>query len=122
MVRGHMEVGDRGITLSKALAWTIVTGLCVAAYWLGSEMRHTQTTLEGLVKQQTERHAETMSYRRDIEQQSREQDRRIRVLEAAREASTSEMTALRRDLTGFRQDMRDLKELIEGLQEELRRQ
>lgn len=122
MVTKHMEVSDRGVTLSKGLAWTVVTGLVAAAFWLGSEMRHTQTTLEGLVSQQAERHAETMSYRRDIEQQAREQDRRIRVLEAARQASTSEMTALRRDLTGFRQDMRDLKELIEGLQEALRRQ
>lgn len=106
MVKDHIEVSDRGITLSKTLAWTIVTGLVLAAFWLGSEMRGTQEALKSLVAQQNDSRVETADFRRDT-------DRRIRILESSRASNDSELVALRRDVTSVSQDIRDMKELLE---------
>lgn len=109
-MKQHIDVSDRGITLSKGLAWTIVSGLVAAAIWLGLEVGGTRTTLDGLVADQTSRHQETQRIRRDT-------DLRLRALETARASDGGEIAALRRDLTSFREDIRDLKELMRRMLE-----
>lgn len=111
-MKQHIQVGDRGITLSKSLAWTIVAGLVGAAVWLGIEVGNTRSTLDGLVAAQEVRHAETQRIRRDT-------DLRLRALETARATDGGEIAALRRDLTSFREDIRDLKDILRTLERRL---
>lgn len=106
---------DRGVTINKSLAWTMIAGLIGAGLWLGTELSGTKTALISLASEQSQRHAETIQYRRDAEQ-------RFRALEMSRATDGSEIGALRRDLTEFRTDIRELKDLLRGLEGQLGRQ
>ena len=41
----HIENSDRGLTISKPLAWSMATGLALAALWLGTEVGSIRTEL-----------------------------------------------------------------------------
>lgn len=100
---------DRGITLNKSLAWTMVVGLVAAGLWLGTETASTRGMVENLSLQQSERHAETLAQRRET-------DVRLRALETSRATQDSELTALRRDLTDFRSELREAVQLLRRIQ------
>lgn len=101
----RIQSDERGITVNKSLAWAMVTGLVAAGVWIGTETASTKQALGAILRAQETNRAETQSFRSAI-------DTRVRSLESARSAGDSEMNALRRDLTAFREDMRELKELL----------
>jgi hypothetical protein len=100
---------DRGLTLNKSLAWTIVVSLIGAGMWLGSEMVSTKNMVLDIRESQVRQDADRAQYRREV-------DLRIRALETSRATDGSEIGALRRDLTEFRTEIRDditdLKDLL----------
>jgi len=54
MNRPHIEQNDRGITLNKSLAWTMLVGLLGAGVWLGANMTETQESVSSLAARQSE--------------------------------------------------------------------
>jgi hypothetical protein len=54
MKRPHIEQSDRGITLNKSLAWTMMAGLLGAGIWLGTNLTMTQGAVETLKTRQAE--------------------------------------------------------------------
>ena len=46
--RRHIENADRGITLSKSLAWTILAGLITGGMWLGGEIASARRSIDDL--------------------------------------------------------------------------
>jgi septal ring factor EnvC (AmiA/AmiB activator) len=54
MNRPHIEQNDRGITLNKSLAWTMLVGLLGAGVWLGANMTETQEAVSTLADRQSE--------------------------------------------------------------------
>ena len=117
----RIQGDERGITVNKSLAWTMVGGLLAAGLWLGTQITETKgaivntaSELSSLARTQTERHAETVQVRRET-------DARLRLLENSRAADSSEITALRRDLTAFRSDIQDLKTLLRSVENSLGR-
>jgi hypothetical protein len=105
---------DRGITLNKQLAWVITVGLICAGLWLGSEVVGTKNMVLDIRASQIRQDEDRAQYRRDV-------DQRLRALENARATDGSELSALRRDLTSFRaeirEDITDLKDLLRETQQ-----
>lgn len=108
----RIQTDERGITINKTLAWTMVVALISASILAGREFQKTQSSITALADTQTQRHNETLTFRRDTEN-------RIRSLEAARATDGSEIGALRRDLTSFRSDIQELKQLLRSLERSL---
>lgn len=54
MNRPHIEQSDRGITINKSLAWTMVAGLLGAGVWLGANMTETQEAVSTISDRQAE--------------------------------------------------------------------
>lgn len=46
----HIENSDRGLTINRSLAWTIVTSLVVAVFWGGSTVQGTRSSIESLTQ------------------------------------------------------------------------
>lgn len=103
---------ERGITINKSLAWSMVAGLVAAGLWFGTETAGTKAAITNLSVTQAQRHSETLQYRREAES-------RLRALETARATDGSELAALRRDLTAFRADVRELTQLLRNFEDRL---
>ena len=110
----RIQSDERGITVNKTLAWLMLGGLLSAGFWLGTEISGTKSAVDNLAATQTRRHNETLAFRSDTES-------RIRLLETSRASDNSEAQALRRDISGLREDFREFKEIIRDLEQELRR-
>lgn len=110
----RIQNDERGITINKTLAWTMLTGLIVSGVVIGTETANTRAAIDSLIKAQDASRVETQTFRGGI-------DQRIRSLETARATGESETTALRRDLTAFREEMRELKDLLRSLERSLNR-
>jgi|SRR6056297_1535185 len=54
MNKPMIENSDRGITINKSLAWTMVVGLLGAGLWLGTQMAEVRTSLDVLNERQSE--------------------------------------------------------------------
>lgn len=105
---------DRGITINKQLAWAMILGLVGAGIWLGTETASTKSMIQSLADQQTQRHAETLSQRRET-------DSRLRALESSRATADSELGALRRDFNEWRSETRRSDQAIQDAIKELTR-
>ena len=105
----RMQADERGLTINKSLAWTIVVALVMAGLWLGSTTTAMRTAVEAQSAIQTSHHFETIEYRRDAEG-------RLRTMEASHAINGTEISALRRDLSSFRQDMGELEALLRSIE------
>lgn len=101
----RIQQDERGITVNKSLAWTMVVGLISAGLFLGNLTASTQAAVESLAEVQTQRHTETLTFRRDTET-------RIRILESARSATDSENTGMRRDIQEIKTLLRAIEQSI----------
>lgn len=97
----HIETSDRGITISKSLAWTMIAGLIGAGVWMGSNLSGTKTLLETISTQQGDARDERLRL-----------EARLRAVEASRASDAVELSGLRRDLTEFRAELRDVAALL----------
>lgn len=105
----RIQNDERGITVNKSLAWTILGTMVLAGIWLGTETAGMKAAVQSLGTTQAQRHEETLQVRRDT-------DTRLRILENSRASDSSEINALRRDLTSFRADMQELKGLLRSVE------
>jgi hypothetical protein len=102
-----IENSDRGITVNKGVAWTIVTGLVAGGIWLGAELAGTKAALVNL-------NAMLVDQQREGRIRNDALDLRVRTLETTRATDASEIVALRRDLSDFRQELRAVAALLRG--------
>jgi hypothetical protein len=110
-----IENSDRGITLNKSLAWTISVTFLAGAFWVGVQVTNATNGIETLgVSLKDMRSDATM--RQEVERQrSIEVDARLRALETTRAADANEISALRRDLTDFRSELREAVSVLRSL-------
>lgn len=81
-----IENSDRGITINKSLAWTMVAGLLGAGLWLGAQMAEVKTSLDVLAERQMEdRNAINENERRlnEIRRNEARVDQRLITIERA---------------------------------------
>jgi len=103
-----IENSDRGITVNKALAWTIVSGLLAGGFFMGSELASTKAIL-------TEMKLSSEASRLEIKRVTDGIDTRLRAVETSRASDATEIIALRRDIGDFRREVRELTALLERL-------
>ncbi len=107
-----IENSDRGITLAKPLAWTILVGLVSAGIWVGTTSGSIRTELAALV----DNVAEIQTGQSIREQRDREDrasiEARLRAVETSRAQDASEIGALRRDLGEFRNELKEATSLL----------
>lgn len=101
-----IENSDRGFTINKGLAWTMMTALLVAGVWLGSEITSTKVALTNTDQSFREVKDDLAALRARV-------DDRLNLVEVSRARDGGELQALRRDLTDFRAEMRELKTLLQ---------
>ena len=107
-----IENSDRGITLAKPLAWTILSGLVVAGIWIGQTSGELQTELGAVAKSLAGLEAsQALSEARDREDRRSFEDR-LRAVETSRVQDTTELNALRRELTTFREELQEATDLL----------
>ena len=100
-----IENSDRGITVNKALAWTIVSGLLAGGFFMGSELASTKAILTEL-KQGSE------SSRLEMKRVTDGIDARLRAVETSRASDATEIIGLRREIGDFRGEVRELTRLL----------
>lgn len=110
-----IENSDRGITIAKPLAWTMVTGLVLGSIWVGQttgevrgQLASVSESLAGIEAAQGLRESRDREDRRTLED-------RLRAVENSRIQDSSELTALRRDLTGFREELKEATGLLRSV-------
>lgn len=103
-----IENSDRGITVNKALAWAIVTGLVGGGFFMGSELAGTKAIL-------TEMKAAAESSRLEMKRVTDGIDARLRAVETSRASDATEIIALRRDIGDFRREVRELTGLLQKI-------
>lgn len=117
----HVETSKQGITIDKSLAWTMVVGLISAGIYLGSEMRHSRTQLEGVMMQLNEMKLTSTQFRSEQVRAAAELDGRLRVVETMRASDSTELNAIRREMTDLKTDIRvlstDLREALQIIKE-----
>jgi hypothetical protein len=107
-----IENSDRGITIAKPLAWTMVTGLILGSIWVGQttgqvrgQLDSVASSIDALEATQGVREARDREDRRSFED-------RLRAVETNRVQDSSELSALRRDLTSFRDELKEATSLL----------
>lgn len=108
MAKPMIENSDRGITVNKALAWTIVTGLLAGGFFMGAELASTKAILTE-IKQGSE------SSRVEMKRVTDGIDTRLRAVETARASDATEIVGLRREIGDFRSEVRELTRLLREL-------
>jgi hypothetical protein len=101
---GHIENSDRGITLSKSLAWTLIVGLVGGGFWVGSSLSGLQSTVNTLSTSFSE-----------IKAVNAAQTARVTALERAQSRDAARMAELGRVLERIDDKLDDLsKQLRDG--------
>lgn len=86
MNKPMIENSDRGITINKSLAWTMVVGLLGAGLWLGAQMGELQSSLNALTDRQMEDRLSIQANERMINDMRRNEarvDQRLITIERA---------------------------------------
>lgn len=105
MSRQMIENSDRGITVNKALAWTIVCGLIGGGFFMGAELASTKAILTE-IKQGSE------NSRMEMKRVTDGIDVRLRAVEMNRASDATEIIGLRREIGDFRGEVRELTKLL----------
>ena len=98
-----IESGDRGITLNKSLAWTILVALVGGGFWVGAQVTTATNGLAVLQERQTEDRKEIRSNTQAINslrQSNARIDERLANIERAAnrtEQSVNELLRLQRE-------------------------
>jgi len=54
MSRQVIENSERGITINKTLAWTMLTSLLLGGFWIGVQVTAASSGIQGLTERQSE--------------------------------------------------------------------
>jgi hypothetical protein len=100
-----IENSDRGITVNKALAWTIVTGVLAGGFYMGSQLASTSAILQEIK-------AGSENSRIEMKRVTDGIDARLRAVETARASDATEIVGLRREIGDFRGEVRELTRLL----------
>ena len=107
-----IENSDRGITLAKPLAWTILVGLIMAGLMVGTTAGSVKSELTAVARSLAEiQSAQAVREQRDREDREALESR-LRAVETSRAQDASEIGALRRDLSDFRTELKDATSLL----------
>lgn len=87
----RIENADRGITLNKSLAWTVLVALLTVAFWIGATVQGLRSSTVDLTEAQADISAAAKESRAEVKARDDEQDGRIRVLETAAARSDERM-------------------------------
>lgn len=116
MNKPMIENSDRGVTLNKSLAWAIICGLIGAGLWVGLQVQAATSGIQNLSDSIAEIKADATTQQAVERQRRTEVDARLRVLETTRAADATEISALRRDLTDFRKELREAVSVLRAMQ------
>lgn len=110
-----IEASERGITINKALAWTIVTGLVLGGVWVGTTVATTAGKIDNLATQITALNSDASD--REI---------RLRSLEAANVGASVQATnterridALTAVIAEVQRDQREANQLLRTILQRL---
>jgi enoyl-[acyl-carrier-protein] reductase (NADH) len=102
----RIENSERGITLNKSLAWTIVSALVGAGIWVGMQVSSTRTELTLLTKRAEEDRAKIDSAQAAIaslQTFSARVDQRLIGIETTVHRTEQQTIEILRELRGMRQ-------------------
>jgi uncharacterized coiled-coil protein SlyX len=102
--RPMIENSDRGITLAKPLAWTILVAIVTLVWWGGTTIQSMQSTLTNLGGIITET--------RLLSSQS---ETRIRALEVSTTRNDAVVAAIRESLTDLKNSQAETNRLLRNL-------
>ena len=100
-----IENSERGITINKTLAWTMLVGLATLFFWGG-------TTVAGLQSATSQLNAAVAELKIDSTRRNDAIDARVRSLEASTVGTASEISSFRRDMTDTREEMRRMTTVL----------
>lgn len=116
MTRPMIENSDRGITLNKSLAWTMLSALAVLVWYGGSTIARLQSATETLTMALNRTEA-TISTDRA---QAASIEARVRVLETTTSRQDVKFDMLSRSLDEVKNSQRETNELLRQMQQEQR--
>lgn len=114
MTGPKIENSERGITLNKSLAWTMVVGFLTAGLYLGGELQQAHSQQEAVLQKLTAMQVSQAEAERRGETARQILDNRLRVVETTRAADNAEIIGLRRDLSEFRVELREALAALRG--------
>lgn len=112
-----IENSDRGITLAKPLAWTMLVGLLSGGVWVGGTIGSVRSELGSLVDKVSEQQAAASVRATRDDQDRQSMEARLRAVEVSRAQDASEIGALRRDLSDFRSELKEATRLLQEAME-----
>lgn len=115
MNKPMIENSERGITVNKTLAWTMVVGLLAGGYFIGTELSSTKTLLSEIKLASEASRVEMRTVTSDI-------DSRLRAVETTRAGDGVEINILRRDFNDMRAEVRGMRSDIQQLTQAVRQQ
>lgn len=114
-----IENSDRGITLNKQLAWTILVALVLGSMWVGSTVTGLQNSTENLIKSLAEMSAKIESEKATTanlvaneRQFGAALEARIRALEVTSTRQDARFDALSRSLEEVKSAQRESNDLL----------
>lgn len=99
-----IENSDRGITLNKGLAWTILMALVSSVWWGGATITRLQSDVQGLTSAISERRTENGGL-----------ESRVRALENGSSRTDAQLDALGQALSEIRAEQRATNDLLRRL-------
>lgn len=103
-----IENSDRGITLNKGLAWTIVSALVAGSIWIGTQTSSATSGIETLKEQVTEVKGDTKAQLNDIKN-------RVRSLEGQSNRLAVDARHVNSELNEVQQQLRENNQLLRRL-------
>lgn len=97
----RIENSERGLTITKSLAWTIITAMAVGGFWFGAQI----TTIKGDLDALNGVNSTATAARADIEA-------RLRVVEFSDIATRRDLKAVTDSITEIKDAQREILDLL----------
>lgn len=122
MAKPMIENSDRGITLNKGLAWTMLVAIVTAVFWGGRTVQGLVSSNEAItaaVQEQKASIAVVAASQNESQGEARRErsglDSRIRTLESGQARGAAQYDSLSRSLDELKQSQREANELLRQL-------
>lgn len=109
----RIQSDERGVTLNKSLAWTVVVGLLMAGIWMGTVTSSTSAAVQNLKEALADQNSDNLRGDSANRGERRELDGRLRVMETLRATDTSELISLRREMSSLSEDIKQLNKSLQ---------
>lgn len=107
----HIENSDRGLTINKSLAWTIVTSLAAALFWYAS----TTQSMKSSIEQINSALASIEGARRADLVETKQLEGRVRVLENDSTKQAAQYEGLAKSIEELKLAQKETNELLRQL-------